>query len=420
MKKLIAVILIICMLSVPVYAADEKYVYDTNTYMETVDAGDGISAYLRLPGYLGVLKDVTITTTQGTTESDVYVVYADEDSWDGDCYYSALNMRFTVSGDERYFFNGTNDTVAWKCMYNDIFQPVEGGFVILAGDRALINYTKGPGLYLGIGVIPYSREDTGIVSYAQASESDKKDSISYMFAGYNFILVLDDGMIDYFMKNGTLEKSSSCEWPGLEELIESKRQKESSKLTNFRQKYIYSYGQFSDIPAYSQAWYNSYVKKVYEIGFMMGNADGTFNSAGNITLAECLAIASRMHSIYNGGSGTFTQGADIWYQVYADYCAANGIIKANDFSDCGRYATRGEMAYIFSSAVDADALEVTNKDAYFDDVNAATAYDDEILSLARAGIVQGDAAGFRPSDNITRAEAAAIVARIADTSLRVK
>ncbi|MBR5925984.1 MAG: S-layer homology domain-containing protein [Firmicutes bacterium] len=34
--------------------------------------------------------------------------------------------------------------------------------------------------------------------------------------------------------------------------------------------------------------------------------------------------------------------------------------------------------------------------------------------------MQGDASGFRPSDNITRAEAAAIVARIADTSLRIK
>ena len=404
----------------PVYAAEEKYVYDTNIYMETIDVGDGISAYLRLPGYLGVLEDMIITTTQGTTKADVYVVYADEDSWDGDSYYGALSMRFSVSGDARYFFNGSNDTVAWKCMYNDVFQPVEGGLVTFSGDRAQVNYTKGPGLYLGLGVIPYTTEDIGISDYSEAARSDKADLINLQAVGYNFILVLDEDMVRYFVKNGTLEKSSTYTWPGLETLIESKRQKESSKLANFRQKYIYSYGQFSDVPIFNPAWYDSYVKKVYEIGFMMGNSDGTFNPAGNITLAECLAIASRMHSIYNGGNGSFTQGADIWYQVYVDYCVANGIIKASDFSDYSRKATRGEMAYIFSSAVDADALEVTHKNASFDDVSAATAYDDEILSLAKAGIVQGDASGFRPSDNITRAEAAAIVARIADTSLRIK
>lgn len=420
MKKLIALILIICMLSVPVYAADEKYVYDTNIFMETVDVGDGISAYLRLPGYLGVLEDMIITTTQGTTKADVYVVYADEDSWDGDSYYGALNMRFSVSGSARYFFNGSNDTVAWKCMYNDVFQPVEGGAAVFAGDRAQINYTKGPGLYLGLGVIPYSAEDIGTADYNAAANSDKADLIKLQAVGYNFILVLDENMVSYFLKNGTLEKSSTYTWPGLDTLIESKRRSESSKLANFRQQYIYRNGQFTDVPVFNPPWYDSYVKKVYEIGFMMGNSDGTFNPEGNITLAECLAIASRMHSIYNGGNGRFSQDPGLWYKVYVDYCVSNGIIRSNDFSDYGRNAIRGEMAYIFSAAVDEDALEVIHKDASFEDVSAATAYDDEILSLAKAGIVQGDAGGFRPSDNITRAEAAAIVARIADTSLRIK
>lgn len=422
MKKLLALILIISVLSCPVYAASEKYVYDTNIYMQTVDVSDGLSAYLRLPGYLGILKDAVITTSRGSTRSDVYVVYVPDENWDGDSYYGALNIRLNpTDAKSRFFFNGSNETLAWKCMYDDIFQPVDGGLVVFSGTVAQLNFTKGPGLYLGLGVIPYTLNDTGIADYSEAlSTPSAAAQIENEAIGYSFILVLNDKMIDYYMQNGVLEKSSTYQWEGLSDLIESKRQKESSKLANFKQKYIYSYGQFTDIPIINPRWYDSAVKKVYELGFMMGNPDKTFLPAADISLAECLTIAARMNSQYNANAATFSQAGEKWYQTYVDYCISHGIIKSNDFKDYEVPATRGQMAYIFAKAVDQEALEVIHKDADFADVNAATAYDDEILSLAKAGIVQGDANGFRPTDNITRAEAAAILARIADTSLRIK
>ena len=411
------------MLVCPVYAAQkESYVYDTNIYMQTVDVSEGLSAYLRLPGYMGVLKDAVLTTTQGTTRSDVYVVYVPEDKWDGDSYYGALNIRLNPTDNKtRYFFNGSNPTIAWKCMYDDTFQPVDGGLMVFSGTTAQLNFTRGPGLYLGLSVLPYTTEDTGLSDYSEAvSNPDVASKIEMDAVGYSFILVLNDDMIDYFLEHGFLEKSSTYEWKGLARLIEGKREKASSKLSNFKQKYIYAYGQFTDLSILNPQWYDSSVKKVYELGFMMGNTDRSFLPNANISLAECMAIAARMHSQYIDSPMTFTQNPTEWYRVYVDYCVAEGIIKANDFTDFTKPATRGQMAYIFANAVDSDALEVIHASAGFSDVSAATAYDDEILALAKAGIVQGDSRGFRPNDNITRSEAAAILARIADTSLRIK
>jgi len=53
-------------------------------------------------------------------------------------------------------------------------------------------------------------------------------------------------------------------------------------------------------------------------------------------------------------------------------------------------------------------------------VNAGTKYYDAILTLYKAGVVGGnDAAGtFKPTANITRAEAAAIISRVVLPSTR--
>lgn len=56
------------------------------------------------------------------------------------------------------------------------------------------------------------------------------------------------------------------------------------------------------------------------------------------------------------------------------------------------------------------------------DVSERSEYADEILALYRAGILTGDerTRAFRPSDTITRAEAAAIISRVALPTTRIK
>ncbi len=59
---------------------------------------------------------------------------------------------------------------------------------------------------------------------------------------------------------------------------------------------------FSDVP--ENSWYAQNVKTAYELGFMNGKAEGKFDPAGNVTVAEGITMASRVHAIYNGNEIT--------------------------------------------------------------------------------------------------------------------
>ena len=187
-----------------------------------------------------------------------------------------------------------------------------------------------------------------------------------------------------------------------------------NKMKNFKIELWYIPLKFPDVN--EDAWYGYNKQKVistaYEYGLMQGSGKG-FNPTGNMTIREALAIASRVHNIYNDGTGVFTQGSP-WYQVYVDYAIANNIINAGDFSDTSRAATRAEMAYIFSNALPASEFGAQNTVNSVSDVTNSTPYRNAILALYKAGVVEGSGAQhlFNPNNNVTRAEAAAIIARV--------
>jgi len=54
---------------------------------------------------------------------------------------------------------------------------------------------------------------------------------------------------------------------------------------------------FSDVRQTS--WYANDVKTAYELGFMNGKSNGIFDPDGNVTVVEGIAMASRLHAIYN-------------------------------------------------------------------------------------------------------------------------
>jgi len=176
---------------------------------------------------------------------------------------------------------------------------------------------------------------------------------------------------------------------------------------------------FTDVD--EKEWYAGVVANAYIYGLMKGNSANTFNPKGNITLAEAITVAARVRSIYLTGSDSFVPGAP-WYKVYVDYAISKGIIDASDFTDYKRAATRAEMAYIFSRALPAIEYAPQNTVNTLPDVNNGTPYAEAIRALYRAGIVGGsDAAGtFKPSDNIKRSEAAAIITRVILPATRFK
>ena len=185
-------------------------------------------------------------------------------------------------------------------------------------------------------------------------------------------------------------------------------------ITNFVVIREYQVSMYTDVN--EDEWYGSnrqgVVANAFKYGLMQGDGN-RFNTLGNMTIAEAITIAARVHNIYIGGAGEFTQGIP-WYLVYVDYAVANGIIGAADFSDFGRAATRAEMAYIFSNALPEEEYPATNTVNALPDVSSATPHYSAILMLYKAGVLGGsdDAGTFNPGANITRAEAAAIISRV--------
>ncbi|MCL2045005.1 MAG: S-layer homology domain-containing protein [Oscillospiraceae bacterium] len=190
---------------------------------------------------------------------------------------------------------------------------------------------------------------------------------------------------------------------------------ETGSMENFLQSRTYTPGMFNDIN--EDAWYGynkeKAVANAYDYGLMSGYPDNTFRPTGNITVAEAITVAARVHRIYTTGTDDFVQGTP-WFQVYIDYAISNGIISSTDFATFNQLATRREMAYIFANALPKSEFTKQNTVNSLPDVNNATPYSQSIIMLYEAGIIGGsDTAGtFNPGNNITRAEAAAIISRV--------
>lgn len=189
---------------------------------------------------------------------------------------------------------------------------------------------------------------------------------------------------------------------------------------NFKVVNPYQQDQFPDVSI--DDWFFENVVTAYAMGLMKGNANGTFNPNGSVTIAEAVAIAARLHSIYTTGTENFVQGTP-WYQVYADYAYQKGIFSgAYTLNNANEPATRWEFAMILASALPEEAYEAINTvaDEAIPDVSLADTYGPDVYKLYRAGITIGsDSNGtFNPESSIRRSEVAAIVTRMAQPDLR--
>lgn len=192
-----------------------------------------------------------------------------------------------------------------------------------------------------------------------------------------------------------------------------------SLAAGFEKINAYADGKFSDVAA--KDWFSDVVASSYELGLMKGSSENIFNPSGNISVAETVALAARIHNIANGGDGEFEQGSP-WYKVYADYALEKKMIK-DTYKDYNVKISRANFAFILANALPEEDLEAINDvpekslPDVADDYKAGAIY-----KLYRAGVLTGsDEFGtFNPDSTITRAEVAAIVSRMADKAQRKK
>lgn len=181
----------------------------------------------------------------------------------------------------------------------------------------------------------------------------------------------------------------------------------------------YSQNTFTDISG--SEWYAGNIKKCYELGLMSGKGAGYFDPKGNVTLAEALAMASRAHEIFNGGDGVIENQGTNWYDVFVSYAVNNGIIKQGEFNNFNAFATREQLAYIFSNILPKTEFIKLNNVDYIPDIDVVGPYDISIGFLYNAGVLTGnDEYGtFNRSSDITRAEVATLLIRIVNPEERI-
>ncbi len=193
-------------------------------------------------------------------------------------------------------------------------------------------------------------------------------------------------------------------------------------LENFSKIYTYSENTFLDLD--NNGWYKNNVKDVYEYGLMNGAGNSQFKPMGNVTIAESITVAVRINNIYNYAEPFYTDADESysnWYEPYITYAKDMEIIS-KEYPNYTAPATRAEFAQILARSIsDTDLQEINYvADGAIPDVDMTSEYADSVYLLYRAGILTGsdDKGSFNPDTTITRAEAAAIITRIIDTSSR--
>lgn len=175
----------------------------------------------------------------------------------------------------------------------------------------------------------------------------------------------------------------------------------------------YTTGRFSDVP--SVKWYARYVQAAYEYGLMNGRSERAFEPDAPVTLAEVVKLASVIHATYGGGTIPASTGG-AWYQGYIDYALAQGLLE-EDLTAFDAPAARAQIAAIFARALPEEGLLAVNRvdEGAIPDVPMDKPYAGAVYALYAAGVLTGagETRAFRPEDNVTRAEVAAMAVRLA-------
>lgn len=173
-------------------------------------------------------------------------------------------------------------------------------------------------------------------------------------------------------------------------------------------------------------WFSLWVDLAYNLSLMQGVGENRFGPDQTLTAAEALKLAAFMESQATGDTFHLQPVTGTpWYKSSVTYCEASGVINAGEFTNLERPVTRAEMAYIFSRTTLGRSIPEINSlsrvKAAVPDVRTGDYAANAIFGLYAKGILTGSDGDltFRPNDSLTRAEAAAIVSRMARAEQRI-
>lgn len=181
---------------------------------------------------------------------------------------------------------------------------------------------------------------------------------------------------------------------------------------------------FSDVGP--RDWFSVWADLAYNLGLMEGVGGNRFAPNQTLTVAEVLKLAACLESQSRADDFHLQHTASSpWYSASAAYCIAAGIIKSGEFASYERPITRAETARILSATTLGRSLPIVNDlewvKASVPDVSAAHPDASAIWGCYAKGLLEGTDGSltFSPGSTLTRAEAAAMVSRMARAEQRV-
>lgn len=170
------------------------------------------------------------------------------------------------------------------------------------------------------------------------------------------------------------------------------------------------------------AWYYSAVDTVTnDLKLMQGEGAGRFNPEGSLTREQFVQVLYNMSSEESKGYGDKTSKfTDVdpaaWYAPALAWAEENNV--TNGTSDTtfgiGEFVTREQMAQFMCNYCEQNGLNPVGDKVIdsFNDADTASDWAKDAVEWSRtAGLFQGDNDGnFKPTANITRAEAAQVMA----------
>ncbi len=178
-----------------------------------------------------------------------------------------------------------------------------------------------------------------------------------------------------------------------------------SNIANFTKVLTYE-SNFDDIATF---WGAASVIEGFEYGVITGAGAGKYNPFGPLTVQTALTIAAKIHNIYATGE-VYVVNPDSWAADAIAYAVENGLIAADDplLADPVKPVNRAEVIHLWRNILLEKDLPVIAENITFADVTEETLYYEDIMYLARAGIVTGGTDGFAPGADFTRGMAAAL------------
>ena len=171
---------------------------------------------------------------------------------------------------------------------------------------------------------------------------------------------------------------------------------------------VHTYPGFIDVA--EGAWYAGAARVCCEVGLMQGTGQA-FAPDQVLTVGEVAAIAARMNQAVTGDALPGAGPGQPWYAPYVACLEGLGVAVP----DPEKAASRQEFVSLLAAVVPEDMLSPVNTVASLPDTG-----DTDVLAFYGAGILTGvDAWGtFAGDKTLTRAECAAMAARIARPELR--